>query len=90
MPEFVNTFGSLSSTVHGVVVSSVLIPAATSSFFAGHLADRAGRVRAMALGGCIYGIGATIEAAAVHIAMLVIGRSIAGVGQGLFLSTIIV
>jgi MFS family permease len=90
MPEFTKTFGTLSSTIHGVVVSSILIPAATASFFAGHLADKVGRGRAIAFGGLIYGIGAALEAGSVHLAMLIIGRALAGVGEGLFLSTITV
>jgi DNA-directed RNA polymerase III subunit RPC2 len=90
MPEFTKTFGYLSSTAHGAVVSSILIPAASASFFAGHLADKVGRPRAMALGGFVFGLGAALEAGAVHLAMLIIGRAIAGVGEGLYLSTIIV
>lgn len=88
MPQFIQTFGHLSETAHGAVVSSILIPAATTALFGGHLADSIGRVRAMALGGGIFGLGTALEAASVHLAMLIIGRGIAGIGEGFFLSTI--
>ena len=85
MPNFTKVFGSLSPTVHGAVVSSILIPAAITSFFAGNLADQIGRVRTIALGGFVYCLGAIIELAAIHIAMFVVGRAIAGIGEGFFL-----
>lgn len=39
MTSFTSSFGSLSATVHGLVVSAILIPAAISSLFAGNVAD---------------------------------------------------
>ena len=68
----------------------ILIPAATSSFFGGHLANSIGRPKAIALGAGIFGIGATIECASVKLAMLIVGRAIKGLGMGLFLSTVVV
>jgi predicted MFS family arabinose efflux permease len=38
----------------------------------------------------IFGIGAALEAASVRLAMLFVGRVITGVGEGLFLSTLVV
>lgn len=65
------------------------IPAATSSLFAGHLADSVGRVRGVAIGELIFGIGAAIEAGSVKsLGMLIVGRCVAGIGEGLFLSTL--
>lgn len=51
MPQFAKTFGPLSSTTHGLVVSMILIPAAMASFMAGHLANTVGRPRGIAIGG---------------------------------------
>lgn len=90
MPQLLSVIGPLTSTMHGVVVSTILIPAAITSFFAGHVADRLGRRRAIALGAAIFGIGTTLEAATVALAMLLVGRVVTGVGQGLFLSTLVV
>lgn len=90
MPQFATTFGSLSSTVHGLVVSTILIPAALSSFFGGHLANKVGRLRGIALGAAVFGIGAAVEASSVKLGMLVAGRVVKGIGEGLFLSTCVV
>ena len=90
MPQFAHTFGNLSSTVHGLVVSTILIPAAISSFFGGHLANSVGRPRAIATGAGIFGVGAAIECGSVKLAMLIVGRAIKGVGEGFFLSTVVV
>ncbi|OBT70275.1 hypothetical protein VE03_00269 [Pseudogymnoascus sp. 23342-1-I1] len=88
MDQFADNFGNFSETVHGAIVSAILIPAAITALFGGHLADHFGRVKAMGLGAAIFGIGAAFEAGAAHIAMFVVGRGLAGVGEGFFLSTI--
>ncbi|GAQ33773.1 DNA-directed RNA polymerase III subunit RET1 [Aspergillus niger] len=86
MGSFVSQFGSQSLTVHGLIVSSILIPAAFSSFFAGNLADKLGRPKGISIGALIFAIGATLEAAAVHIGMFVVGRCIEGVASLLWLN----
>ncbi|KAJ6127616.1 hypothetical protein N7523_003228 [Penicillium sp. IBT 18751x] len=86
MKDFKASFGgSQNATIHGLIVSSILIPAALSSFFAGHLADKLGRPRGISIGVFIFGIGAAIEAAAISLGMFIAGRIIEGVGEGLFL-----
>lgn len=90
MPQFIASFGAYSSTVHGLIVSSILIPAAIASFFAGHVADFLGRTKAIAIGSAIFGVGTGIEAGAAHLAMFIVGRVVTGVGEGLFLSTLVV
>lgn len=90
MTQFTNDFGSFTSTAHGLLVSSILIPAALTSFFAGSVADRLGRGLTVALGGFIFSLGTALEAAAQDLAMLFVGRCITGVGEGLFLSTLVV
>jgi MFS family permease len=90
MPQFAKTFGQLSSTIHGLVVSTILIPAAISSFFGGHLANSVGRPRAIAIGAGIFGVGAAIECVSIKLAMLIVGRGVKGIGEGLFLSTVVV
>jgi sugar porter (SP) family MFS transporter len=90
MASFKDTFGELSATVHGVVVSSILLTGAISALFAGILADRHGRVRIISVGSFIYGIGAAIECASGLLGVFILGRLIKGVGEGLFLSAIYV
>ncbi|PSN59113.1 general substrate transporter, partial [Corynespora cassiicola Philippines] len=90
MPRFTETFGAVSASVHGLIVSSILTTGALSSFLAGHLADAIGRPRSMAVGAVIFGIGAALEAGSGHLAMLLVGRLITGAGEGMFLSTTVV
>ena len=90
MPSFTDMFGSLSPAVHGIVISSVLLPATVASLFAGAIADGLGRSRAISIGTLIFAIGAALEAAAPNLGMFVAGRCVVGIGQGVFLSTLVV
>ncbi|KAF8862988.1 general substrate transporter [Acephala macrosclerotiorum] len=90
MPQFTTTFGPLSATIHGLVVSTILIPAAVSSFFGGHVANTLGRLKGIALGAAVFGLGAGVEAGSVKLGMLIAGRAVKGIGEGLFLSTSVV
>ncbi|KAF2466628.1 putative transporter [Lindgomyces ingoldianus] len=90
MDRYMADFGTASATVHGLVVSSILIPAAISSFFAGRVADAVGRPKGISIGGLIFGLGAALEAGAVHLAMFVVGRVVEGVGEGIFLGNLVV
>ena len=76
--------------MEGFVVSSLLIPATITALFAGAVSDSLGRTRALAIGALLFAIGAAFEAGAVHLAMLILGRCIVGIGEGLFLSAMIV
>ncbi|OTA53908.1 general substrate transporter [Hypoxylon sp. EC38] len=90
MEDFTKYVGNPSPTIHGLIVSSILIPAAISSFFAGRVADALGRPRGIAIGSFIFGVGAALEGASMHIAMFVVGRIIEGIGEGLYLSMMVV
>jgi MFS family permease len=81
MVDFTKYVGNPSPTIHGLIVSSILIPAAISSFFAGKLADRLGRTRGIAIGSFIFALGAAIEAASVHIGMFVVSWDAGGVSS---------
>jgi DNA-directed RNA polymerase III subunit RPC2 len=87
MPMFIDYFGNLSSTLRGIVVSSVLLSATVGSLFSGWLSDAMGRTKAVAIGSLIFALGAGLEAGAVNLGMLILGRVIVGLGEGLFLST---
>jgi MFS family permease len=82
--------GSENSTIHGLIVSCILIPAALSSFFAGYVADRLGRPKGICIGVFIFGLGAAIEAGAVALSMFIVGRIVEGLGEGLFLGNLVV
>ncbi|MCJ1351909.1 MAG: hypothetical protein MMC33_001893 [Icmadophila ericetorum] len=90
MPTFKAYFGNLSSDMHGLVVSSVLISATIASLCAGPISDNLGRTRLIALGSVVFAFGAALEAGAVNLAMLISGRLVVGTGEGLFLSTLVV
>ncbi|CAN8098821.1 unnamed protein product [Discula destructiva] len=90
MEFFQVTMGPVSSTIRGVIVSSILLPGAVAALVAGILADRYGRKRLILSGAVFYGCGAAIECGSVALGMFIVGRLIKGVGQGLFLSTVYV
>jgi DNA-directed RNA polymerase III subunit RPC2 len=71
-------------------VSSLLIPAAISSFFAGYHADKFGCPQGISIGTLIFKLGAALEAGAVHVSMFVLGRCIEGMGEALYLGTLVV
>lgn len=76
--------------MRGIVVSSVLISATVTSILSGSLSDSMGRTRALGIGALGFALGAALEAGASNIGMLIAGRLVVGVGEGLFLSTLIV
>lgn len=90
MASFQVTMGYISSTIRGIIVSSILLTGALAALVAGILADRYGRKHLIICGSIIYGIGAAIECGSVALGMFIAGRLVKGVGQGLFLSTIYV
>jgi MFS family permease len=90
MPQFKDAFDPISPTLQGLIVSAILITASIASLVAGPLSDKISRTRTFALGGLIFAIGSMVECASFVLPMLIVGRCIAGVGEGLFLSTITV
>jgi MFS family permease len=54
------------------------------------VADLLGRPKCIGIGALIFSIGAAIEAGAVDLAMFVVGRCIEGLGEGLYLGTLVV
>ncbi|KAI1308023.1 general substrate transporter, partial [Xylaria venustula] len=87
MDSFVHQFGIFSAAVHGILVSSILLSAAISSFFAGRLADVWGRPKAMALGATVFTLGAALQAGAMDLGMFAGGRVVEGIGYGLYFGT---
>lgn len=97
MPEFEHLFGALSPTLRGLIVSMILIPASVSSLAAGPIADRISRTYAISLGAGLYALGSILQCLSGlglgrsgGLAMLLVGRTITGFGEGIFLSPITV
>lgn len=90
MPAFRKTFGDFSPTVHGVIVSSVLISGAFTALIAGILAHRFGQVRIFSIGSFVFGVGAAIQSSSSALPAFIIGRLIQGIGEGLFVSNVYV
>ncbi|KAL0069801.1 hypothetical protein AAF712_003071 [Marasmius tenuissimus] len=90
MPQFEEQFGVLSPTTQGLLISCILIAASLTSTLSGPLSDRISRTYTIATGGAVYTIGSAIGASAMGLPQLFIGRCIAGVGEGLFISSITV
>lgn len=98
MPKFQEQFanrhstesGALSPTVQGLIVSSILITASLASVVSGPLSDRISRTRTVALGAVVFSFGSTIACSAGTLPQIFVGRCIAGVGEGLFLSAVTV
>jgi len=90
MPQFQQKFGVLSTWTQGLLVSSILIAAAIVSIVSGPLSDRISRTYTIAVGGLVFAVGSTIVASSHKLAQFFVGRCIAGVGEGLFISSITV
>ncbi|KAJ7770997.1 general substrate transporter [Mycena maculata] len=90
MPQFEKQFGSLSATVQGLLVSSIIATAALSSVGSGALSDRISRTYTISLGAFVFSVGSAIACSANALPQLFIGRCIVGFGQGIYISSITV
>ncbi|KAJ7506619.1 general substrate transporter [Mycena galericulata] len=90
MPQFEKQFGSLSATVQGLLVSSIIATAALSAVGSGALSDRISRTYTISLGAFVFSVGCAIACSAKALPQLFIGRCITGFGQGLYISSITV
>ncbi|KAI1383693.1 putative MFS sugar transporter [Hypoxylon trugodes] len=88
MPQFAESIGQLSATMLGITVSMIMLTGTLPSVFAGHLADKFGRLTIIIPGAVLFGIGALLQGLARNLAMFIAGRAVAGFGQGVFLSNI--
>ena len=90
MAQFNDKFSPITPTVQGLIVSSILITAATFSLLAGPLSDRISRKYTLTIGGAVFAGGSVIAASASKLPQIFVGRCLAGIGEGLFLSVVIV
>ncbi|KAG8979250.1 hypothetical protein FRB93_010244 [Tulasnella sp. JGI-2019a] len=86
MPQFLATFSRYrSSTIQGVLVATFLMAASATCFFSGWLSGRISRKHTIMIGALVAALGSALEAASVTWWMLLLGRLIAGAGEGIFL-----
>jgi MFS family permease len=86
MPQFTGSLGKLSASLLGFTVSVILLTGSIPSVFAGHLADKHGRLTIIIPGAILFGAGALVQGTSFSQAQLIVGRSIGGFGEGIFLS----
>ncbi|KAJ8538051.1 hypothetical protein K7X08_014591 [Anisodus acutangulus] len=77
-----NQYCKFDSQLLTLFTSSLYVAALVASVVASHVSKKHGRKLTMFLGGLFFLIGAVLNAAAVHITMLILGRILLGVGVG--------
>ncbi|CAI9780998.1 unnamed protein product [Fraxinus pennsylvanica] len=77
-----NQYCKFDSQILTLFTSSLYLAALVASFFASTITKKFGHRKSMMLGGIIFLVGAIINAAAVHVNMLIIGRVLLGIGVG--------
>ncbi|KAK3065373.1 hypothetical protein LTS18_011896 [Coniosporium uncinatum] len=90
MEQFKQSIGHLTPTMRGFTVSLILLAGAFPAFVAGQLADRFGRLQVVMAGALLFVLGASLQGGAYHLPMFLVGRSLAGLGQGFWLSNVTV
>ncbi|KAI0148329.1 putative MFS sugar transporter [Hypoxylon sp. NC0597] len=88
MPQFTKSVGELSASMLGITVSMIMLTGTFPSLFAGHFADKYGRISVIIPGALLFGVGALVQGTSHGIGQFIAGRAIAGFGQGVFLSNI--
>ncbi|OIT40371.1 PREDICTED: sugar transport protein 12-like [Nicotiana attenuata] len=77
-----NQYCKFDSQLLTLFTSSLYVAALFASIVASHVSKKRGRRVTMALGGLFFLIGAVLNAAAIHISMLILGRILLGIGVG--------
>ncbi|KAI4868005.1 putative MFS sugar transporter [Hypoxylon rubiginosum] len=88
MRQFTESIGPLSATMLGITVSMIMLTGTLPSLFAGHFADRYGRLAAIVPGALLFGAGSLLQCLARSLPQFIAGRALAGFGQGIFLSNV--
>lgn len=86
--QFTTSFGPLSSLVRGLTISIIMLTGVPPAIFAGALADRYGRLRVIPSGALMFALGAVLQGTAKTLPQFIVGRALAGFGQGMFLGNV--
>lgn len=86
--EFITYFNRPNDNLTGGIVSSFQGGAILGTIITFFTADKLGRKKTIALGALLATIGCALQAGAVNMTMIIIGRFIAGVAVGILTSTI--
>lgn len=90
MRQFSDTMGPLSATLLGITVSMIMLTGVPPSVFAGHLADRYGRLKVIGPGAVLFALGAALQGTSHGLAQFIAGRALGGFGQGMFFGNVAV
>ena len=88
MAQFAESIGELSPFLLGFTVSLIMLTGSVPSIMAGHLADKFGRLKTILLGAILFGIGVILQGAAGTLAQFLVGRAVAGLGEGVYLTNV--
>jgi MFS family permease len=90
MKQFEKSIGHLSPGLLGFTVSLIMLTGAIPSVFAGHLAERYGRLKIIMVGTILFIIGTILQGVAQSLVLFLIGRAVGGFGEGVYLSNVAV
>ena len=87
-PYFIDYFHQPSKAEIGTMVAILEVGAFISSLLVGRIGDIIGRRKTILYGSCIFFVGGALQTGAASMAMMMVGRIVAGLGVGM-LSTIV-
>ncbi|KAJ5613822.1 hypothetical protein N7528_007476 [Penicillium herquei] len=80
---FLRTFGNPNATIQGQIVATYDIGCIIGTLTSMFVGDKLGRRRSILIGCCILLVGAVLQTASYSLAQLIVGRVVAGVGNGM-------
>ena len=89
-PSFLRAIGNPRAAFLGIIVALYNIGCLAGCIVAGLIGNKLGRKRSIIYGNIIMVIGGILQTAIYGSTQLIIGRLVSGVGNGLFLETLIV
>ncbi|RDW66928.1 hypothetical protein BP5796_09677 [Coleophoma crateriformis] len=88
MPQFEESINKLSPTLQGFTVALIMVTGAVPGIFAGQLANRYGQLLVVMTGALVFTLGTALEAGSSKLSMFLVGRALAGIGEGMWLTNI--
>ncbi|TGO22420.1 hypothetical protein BPAE_0169g00280 [Botrytis paeoniae] len=88
MSSFTSKIGDLSPLLRGFTVALIMMTGAMPSIFGGKLAEKIGHLYVVMSGSLVFALGTGMEAGADGLGVLLAGRALAGLGEGLWLGCV--